>query len=139
MPSKADARTVAHVLNRIGFGPRPGDVERVQQQGLGAYIDAQLHPEKIADAAMSARLDEFTTLTMSSRDLADKYYQPALELRRDAQIKQQKAANKEAKSATDQPQTMSGDENKDPKPRAPSHCRPRSVRSSRRRPTSRTS
>jgi len=99
VPAKADARTVAHVLDRMGFGPRPGDIERVQQQGLAAYIDAQLHPEKIADAAMNARLDEFTTLKMSSRDLAEKYYLPAMELRRDAQLKQQKAANKEAKSA----------------------------------------
>ncbi|HKW00334.1 MAG TPA: DUF1800 domain-containing protein [Vicinamibacterales bacterium] len=116
VPAKADARTVAHVLDRIGFGPRPGDIERVQQQGLAAYIDAQLHPEKIADAAMSTRLDEFATLKMSSRELADKYFVPALELRRDAQIKQQKAANKEAKSGSDSSQTMSADENKDPKP-----------------------
>ena len=38
---------------------------------------------------------------MSSRDLAEKYFLPAQELRRDAQLKQQKAAHKEAKSATD--------------------------------------
>ena len=36
VPAKADARTVAHVLDRIGFGPRPGDVARVQQMGLAA-------------------------------------------------------------------------------------------------------
>jgi uncharacterized protein (DUF1800 family) len=117
VPAKADARTVAHVLDRMGFGPRPGDIERVQQQGLAAYIDAQLHPEKIADAAMNARLDEFTTLKMSSRDLAEKYYLPAMELRRDAQLKQQKAANKEAKSASSSSDaTMSSEVSKDAKP-----------------------
>ena len=92
-----------------------------------AYIDAQLHPEKIADAAMNARLDEFTTLKMSSRDLADKYYLPAQELRRDAQLKQQKAANKEAKSATrPATRTMSADGEQGREAGAPSRCRPRS-------------
>jgi uncharacterized protein (DUF1800 family) len=37
-----------HVLNRLGYGPRPGDVERVKQMGLARYIDSQLHPETIA-------------------------------------------------------------------------------------------
>jgi hypothetical protein len=39
IPAKPDARTVLHVLNRIGFGARPGDLERVQQMGVAAYID----------------------------------------------------------------------------------------------------
>ena len=96
VPAKADAKTVIHVLNRIGFGPRPGDVERVQEMGLANYIDQQLHPERIADEAMAARLSEFTTLTMSTRELSEKYYQPALELRKDQQLKQQKADAKAA-------------------------------------------
>ena len=41
----------SHVLSRTGFGPRPGDVERVRALGLQRYIDEQLHPERIADAA----------------------------------------------------------------------------------------
>ena len=40
-------QTIVHVLNRIAFGPRPGDVERVQALGLQRYIDEQLHPERI--------------------------------------------------------------------------------------------
>ena len=52
VPAKADARTITHVLNRIGFGPRPGDVERVQQMGLPAYIDQQLNP--VADRGRGA-------------------------------------------------------------------------------------
>ena len=98
VPAKTDARTVAHVLDRITFGPRPGDVERVEKMGLTAYIDQQLHPERIADPEIDARLQDFTTLKMSSRELADKYYLPALELRRDAQVKQAKAQEKAAKS-----------------------------------------
>src|SRR5690349_10881653 len=65
VPSKPDVRTIAHVLNRIGFGARPGDIARVQQVGLAAYIDEQLNPGKIADGALTARLSEFATLGMS--------------------------------------------------------------------------
>src|SRR5438046_7058641 len=41
----------AHVLGRLTFGPRPGDVERVLQLGIDRWIDRQLHPESIADSA----------------------------------------------------------------------------------------
>ncbi len=48
-PGLVDARaSVAHVLNRLAFGPRPGDVERVSRIGIDAYIDEQLHPERLA-------------------------------------------------------------------------------------------
>ena len=51
VPPKADDRTIVHVLNRLGFGAAPGDVERVRTMGLAAYIDQQLQPERIDDAA----------------------------------------------------------------------------------------
>ena len=73
VPAKADAKTITHVLNRIGFGPRPGDVERVQQMGLAAYIDQQLRPEKIADPALAARMAEFETLSMDSRVIGQQF------------------------------------------------------------------
>jgi uncharacterized protein (DUF1800 family) len=37
-----------HVLNRLGYGPRPGDIERVRQMGVDRYLDEQLHPETIS-------------------------------------------------------------------------------------------
>ena len=86
VPSKPDDKTILHVLNRIGYGARPGDVERVRQIGLAAYIDQQLHPERLADTAMTARLAGFPTLTLSTRQLADEYFIPALEVRQ--QVKQ---------------------------------------------------
>jgi len=46
---------IRHTLDRIGFGPRPGDVERVRKIGLDRYIDQQLHPESIPDP----RVDSF--------------------------------------------------------------------------------
>ncbi|MGH9399288.1 MAG: DUF1800 domain-containing protein [Thermoanaerobaculia bacterium] len=71
-----------HVLNRLGFGPRPGDVERVLQMGVGKYIDQQLDPEKIADGAVAARLAAMPTLAMSNAELFDKFERPMREARR---------------------------------------------------------
>jgi uncharacterized protein (DUF1800 family) len=95
VPSKPDDKTILHVLNRIGYGARPGDVERVRQAGLAAYIDQQLHPERLADAGMSARLAGFDTLNKSSQQLADEYFVPALQVRQ--QVKKD-AANEPAMS-----------------------------------------
>jgi uncharacterized protein (DUF1800 family) len=50
--------------------------------GLQRYIDQQLHPEKIADAAMDSRLAGFTTIGMSSREIATAFEIPQLEARR---------------------------------------------------------
>jgi uncharacterized protein (DUF1800 family) len=40
----------AHVLNRLTFGARPGDLEKVLQMGVDRWIEQQLQPELIADA-----------------------------------------------------------------------------------------
>ncbi len=58
-----------HALDRLTFGPRPGDVQAVAAMGLDKWIDLQLHPEKIDNSAMQARLAEYRTLTMSSREV----------------------------------------------------------------------
>ncbi len=81
VPARPDDRTILHVLNRIGFGGRPGDIERIQRMGLEAYIDQQLHPERMPDAAMTARLAGLETLSKSTRELADEYFVPALRAR----------------------------------------------------------
>ncbi len=88
VPSRPDVRTITHVLNRIGFGPRPGDVERVQALGLARYIDDQLHPERLANAALDARLASFPTLTMSTSELMEKYFAPGEALRQARQREQ---------------------------------------------------
>ncbi len=51
------AQQAAHVLNRLAFGPKPGDIERVTQMGVRRYIDEQLQPAALAyPAALSERL-----------------------------------------------------------------------------------
>jgi uncharacterized protein (DUF1800 family) len=78
-----DDAAIVHVLNRIGFGPRPGDVEKVRAIGVERYIDQQLHPERIPDGAMNARLSALTTIGMSSREIAARFEEPALEAKRE--------------------------------------------------------
>jgi len=67
---------ILHALNRLGYGPRPGDVERVRQMGLAKWIDQQLNPNSIDDKAPTARLENFPTLTMSTSRLLEEYPQP---------------------------------------------------------------
>jgi uncharacterized protein (DUF1800 family) len=66
-------QAIVHALNRLGYGPRPGEVERVRQMGLAAWIDRQLHPESIDDSALAARLAKYPTLTMSSAQLLEDF------------------------------------------------------------------
>jgi uncharacterized protein (DUF1800 family) len=84
-PLPNDDRTITHVLNRIGFGPAPGDVRRVSQMGLEQYIDQQLHPEKLPDAGMRDRLAGFTTLNLSPDQIASRYYTPLQQERKEIQ------------------------------------------------------
>jgi uncharacterized protein (DUF1800 family) len=66
---------ILHVLNRLGFGARPGDVERVKGMGIDKYINQQLWPEKIDESASEAKLQNLETLRMSTADLYEKYPQ----------------------------------------------------------------
>src|SRR5580704_2343173 len=40
-------QAILHAIDRLAFGPRPGDVEAVKKMGLKQWIDLQLHPERI--------------------------------------------------------------------------------------------
>lgn len=67
---------VTHLLNRIGFGPRPGDVERVRGLGIAKYVDQQLHPERMDDRALDGRLDSVHSIRMSTSEILAKYPRP---------------------------------------------------------------
>ncbi len=72
---------ILHVLNRLGFGARPGDLERVKALGLDNYINQQLNPEKINDAVAEAKVKDLPTLSMTTAELYEKYPQPGQLLR----------------------------------------------------------
>src|SRR5918997_1307846 len=84
-PTKTRALTeeqrIIHVLNRLGFGARPGDVERVKALGLENYINQQLNPEKIADTVAENKVKDLNVLNMTTAELYEKYPQPGQLLR----------------------------------------------------------
>jgi uncharacterized protein (DUF1800 family) len=71
-----DDKRIIHALNRFTFGVRPGDVERVRAMGLDKWFDQQLHPDKIEDRAVEARLEPFRTLKMSTREMVENFPPP---------------------------------------------------------------
>ena len=73
-----ERKRALHALNRLAFGPRPGDVERVTAMGVDKWIDQQLHPNKIDDHALDARLEPFRTLRMNTREIVENFPPPAV-------------------------------------------------------------
>ena len=66
-------RRAEHVLNRLAFGPRPGDVAQVTAMGVDKWIDLQLHPEKINDDALESRLAPLRTLRMDTKEMSEEF------------------------------------------------------------------
>jgi uncharacterized protein (DUF1800 family) len=67
---------ILHALNRLAYGPRPGDIERVKQLGLAKWIDQQLNSNSIDDRAVESRLEALPTLRLSTAKLIEDYPQP---------------------------------------------------------------
>ncbi len=79
---------IQHALNRLAYGPRPGDIERVRQMGLAKWIDQQLNPKSIDDGVVEARLNAYPTLRMSSAQLMAEYPNPKQAAKQAEQAKQ---------------------------------------------------
>ncbi len=71
-----ESKRAVHALNRLSFGPQPGEVQRVQQIGVDKWIEQQLHPEKIDDSALEARLAPLRTLKMDTRAMVENFPPP---------------------------------------------------------------
>jgi uncharacterized protein (DUF1800 family) len=68
-----------HALNRLTFGPRSGDVDKLQKMGVKKWIEQQLNPDRLPEnPELEARLKPLTTLTMSPRQLVEAYPPPKL-------------------------------------------------------------
>ncbi len=72
---------ILHVLNRLGYGPRPGDIERVRRMGVAAYIERQLGPSGIPDPAAEQALASYAVLAQSAAQLVTEYPQPSPQVR----------------------------------------------------------
>jgi uncharacterized protein (DUF1800 family) len=75
-PKLSQDQKILHVLNRLGYGARPGDVERVRAMGIEKYINEQLNPDKIADRTVEAKVQNLGTLNMTTAELYEKFPQP---------------------------------------------------------------
>jgi uncharacterized protein (DUF1800 family) len=87
---------ILHAMNRLAYGPRPGDVEQVRQMGLEKWIEQQLHPETINDADLDQRLQRYPSLAMSSKRLLAEFPRP------DQNAKQQGLTKEQAKDQYEQ-------------------------------------
>lgn len=85
----SDEAKAIHVLNRLGFGPRPGDVEKVLDMGVEKYISLQLKPERIDDRATERKIAGLEVLEMSDRELYETFQKPYFEMVRTGRQRQQ--------------------------------------------------
>jgi uncharacterized protein (DUF1800 family) len=70
---------IVHALDRLTFGPRPGDLAEVKKMGLKKWIDLQLHPERIRESAdLEAKLDRLESLGMSPLEALQHYPAPQM-------------------------------------------------------------
>ena len=108
-------QAILHVLNRLGYGPRPGDLARVGQMGLAKYIDQQLHPESIDDSREESRIREmFPTLSMSSGEIVQKFPRPQVAARQQGMTveelrREQQERLREARRQMPPPESQNGD------------------------------
>jgi uncharacterized protein (DUF1800 family) len=65
--------SAVHALNRLAWGPRPGEADRVAATGVMAWIERQLSPERIPDDWLHARERAFTILHIDPDDLARRF------------------------------------------------------------------
>ena len=73
----AKDKQVLHVLNRLTFGPRPGDVDRVSRLGVEKWIRQQLQPQLITeDPQVEARLKPLASLQLPTKQILEKYQPP---------------------------------------------------------------
>jgi uncharacterized protein (DUF1800 family) len=79
---------ILHALDRLTFGPRPGDIDRVKHIGLKKWMDQQLHPDRMDEnPVLEARLQALESLRMTPLEAVQHYPTPQM-IRAIAQGKQ---------------------------------------------------
>jgi len=70
---------ILHAVDRLTFGPRPGDVAMVKKMGVKKWIDLQLHPERIKEnPELEAKLQPLESLRMTPMETVQHYPPPQL-------------------------------------------------------------
>ena len=76
-----DEQKALHVLNRLGFGARPGDVEKVKAMGIQKYIDQQLNAVAVPDSTAENKWKSIEVFNLSTSELFAKYPNPGALIR----------------------------------------------------------
>src|SRR5215467_813780 len=72
-------KQIAHALDRLTFGPEPGDIARVKKTGLKKWVDLQLHPERIPENPdLEAKLQPRESLLMTPMEAVQHYPTPQM-------------------------------------------------------------
>lgn len=103
-PLTEDQKAI-HVLNRLGFGARPGDVEKVKAMGVKKYIESQLNASAIDDSVAEGKVKRLEIFNMTTADVFAKYPNPGALLR---QLEGGKQAAANAQRRKD-PASMNGE------------------------------
>lgn len=72
---------ILHVLSRLTYGARPGDVEKVKAIGLQKYIEQQLNPAAIDDSVAENKVKRLEVFGMTTAEIFAKYPNPGALLR----------------------------------------------------------
>jgi uncharacterized protein (DUF1800 family) len=105
---------IMHAMNRLGYGPRPGDVERIRKMGLEKWVDQQLHPDSIDDSALDQRLQRYPTLNLPPKKLIQDYPQPGQVIKQEGISKEQYEEQlKEKRREAESQVIVTGNENLD--------------------------
>lgn len=73
------AENALHVINRLSFGPCPGDVDMVKGMGIEQYISNQLNPTRIPeDPGVKRMCASIPALRMSANQVFNKYGWPTV-------------------------------------------------------------
>src|SRR5213596_320154 len=102
-PQLSTRDSALHALNRLAYGPRPGEVDSVARIGVMRWIDQQLDPDRIDDAALQRREREFKILSYDREDLAQRFRDVQRERQR---LQRERAANADTIRPADLPKPM---------------------------------
>jgi uncharacterized protein (DUF1800 family) len=94
-----EEQRIMHILNRLGFGVRPNDVEKVKEIGINKYIEQQLNPNSINDLVADSKVKNLEVMNLSTTELFAKYPNPSGLLRmleQQGKVKQGTLAKSEA-------------------------------------------
>jgi uncharacterized protein (DUF1800 family) len=98
----ADPKTI-HVLNRLTYGIRAGDIDRLNSIGLDKYIQEQLNPDSIAESpALTERLAKLETIDLSPVELFQQYNPTRLNNGQNPEVASRKIQQKQAREVTNQ-------------------------------------